>query len=167
MAADGRQCACCSHRASAPSVQQTMDEMDFERGIWSAAMDGDLQRATALVQKGADPNRSDSAGYTALHYASRGGHLAMCTFLLGNGACASADDDGATPLHKVQRRPMCFRSLPALPALQGRQTTQQQWSKAVRQIWKKINYYAKCDTKIPLINKQSFLGSLTFLKKTS
>ena len=35
-------------------------------GIWSAAMDGDLQRATALVRKGVDPNQRDSAGYTAL-----------------------------------------------------------------------------------------------------
>lgn len=35
-------------------------------GIWSAAMDGDLERVKSLVQKGADPNMRDAAGYTAL-----------------------------------------------------------------------------------------------------
>lgn len=35
-------------------------------GIWSAALDGDLERVSSLVQKGTDPNLKDSAGYTAL-----------------------------------------------------------------------------------------------------
>lgn len=36
------------------------------------------------------------------HYASRGGHLAVCTFLLGIGACASPQTPGgATPLHRA------------------------------------------------------------------
>ncbi|XP_029960950.1 ankyrin repeat domain-containing protein 39 [Salarias fasciatus] len=99
---DKHHCACCSHPASSPSVHQTLDEMDFERGIWSAAMDGDLERVTSLVQKGTDPNLRDSAGYTALHYGSRGGHLAVCTFLLESGACASPQTPGgATPLHRA------------------------------------------------------------------
>lgn len=35
------------------------------------------------------------------HYASRSGHLAVCKFLLENGACASAQTPGgATPLHR-------------------------------------------------------------------
>ncbi|XP_068167161.1 ankyrin repeat domain-containing protein 39 isoform X2 [Antennarius striatus] len=95
-----RSCTCCSHHASA-SVHQTLNEMDFERGIWSAALEGDLTRVTALVQKGTDPNLRDSSGYTALHYASRGGHLAVCVFLLESGACASPQTPGgATPLHR-------------------------------------------------------------------
>uniref|UniRef100_A0A1A8SJI7 Ankyrin repeat domain 39 n=2 Tax=Nothobranchius TaxID=28779 RepID=A0A1A8SJI7_9TELE len=56
-------CSCCSNPVSA---HQTLEEMDFERGIWSAAMDGDLDRLRSLVQKGIDPNLRDSAGYTAL-----------------------------------------------------------------------------------------------------
>lgn len=91
-------------------------------------MDGDLDRVTSLVRKGIDPNLRDSAGYTALvcvcvcvrvwcihpdvylnyplcvspqHYASRSGHLHVCTFLLENGACASPQTPGgATPLHR-------------------------------------------------------------------
>uniref|UniRef100_A0A1A8KMP6 Ankyrin repeat domain 39 n=1 Tax=Nothobranchius kuhntae TaxID=321403 RepID=A0A1A8KMP6_NOTKU len=89
-------CSCCSNPVSA---HQTLEEMDFERGIWSAAMDGDLDRLRSLVQKGTDPNLRDSAGYTALHYGSRSGHLAVCAFLLESGACASPQTPGgATPL---------------------------------------------------------------------
>ncbi|KAM9742968.1 ankyrin repeat domain-containing protein 39 isoform 1-T1 [Menidia menidia] len=95
-------CSCCSHPVSTPSVQQSLNEMDFERGIWSAAMDGDLDRVKSLIQKGTDPNLRDSAGYTALHYGSRNGHLAVCTFLLDKGACASPQTPGgATPLHRA------------------------------------------------------------------
>uniref|UniRef100_A0A3B5MH15 Ankyrin repeat domain 39 n=2 Tax=Xiphophorus couchianus TaxID=32473 RepID=A0A3B5MH15_9TELE len=99
---DKHHCSCCSHPVSSPSVHQTLDEMDFERGIWSAALDGDLQRVRLLVQKGTDPNMKDSAGYTALHYGSRSGHLAVCTFLLESGACPSPQTPGgATPLHRA------------------------------------------------------------------
>ncbi|XP_077570523.1 ankyrin repeat domain-containing protein 39 [Stigmatopora nigra] len=94
-------CLCCSLPVT-PSVHQTFNEMDFERGIWSAAMDGDLKRVQSLVQKGTNPNVRDSAGYTALHYASRSGHLTVCEFLLANGACASPQTPGgATPLHRA------------------------------------------------------------------
>lgn len=91
-------------------------------------MDGDLERVSSLVQRGTDPNLRDSAGYTALvsvcvwgcryftaacshvsdssvssqHYASRSGHLAVCTFLLESGACASPQTPGgASPLHRA------------------------------------------------------------------
>ncbi|CAN9513496.1 unnamed protein product [Ophioblennius macclurei] len=102
MSDDRSQCSCCSHASSSPSVHQSLEEMDFERGIWSAAMDGDLERVKSFIQKGTDPNLRDSAGYTALHYGSRGGHLDVCTFLLENGACPSPQTPGgATPLHRA------------------------------------------------------------------
>ncbi|XP_026178035.1 ankyrin repeat domain-containing protein 39 [Mastacembelus armatus] len=101
MSSDRKHCSCCVHPVSSSGVYQTLNEMDFERGIWSAAMDGDLQRVKSLVQKGTDPNLRDSSGYTALHYASRSGQLTVCRFLLDNGACASAQTPGgATPLHR-------------------------------------------------------------------
>ncbi|KAF7668327.1 hypothetical protein LDENG_00018460 [Lucifuga dentata] len=116
-------CSCCSDHVSNLSVHQTLDEMDFERGIWSAAMDGNLERVKSLVQKGTQPNHRDSSGYTALHYASRSGHLAVCKFLLENGACASPQTPGgATPLHRsaycghldVVRLLLCYRADPML-----------------------------------------------------
>eukprot|EP00070_Physeter_catodon_P023190 XP_023985625.1 ankyrin repeat domain-containing protein 39 isoform X1 [Physeter catodon] len=93
---------CCSHPSAAPGVQQTLDEMDFERGIWSAALNGDLGRVKYLIQKAADPSQPDSAGYTALHYASRNGHYAVCQFLLESGAkCDAQTHGGATALHRA------------------------------------------------------------------
>ncbi|XP_038152546.1 ankyrin repeat domain-containing protein 39 [Cyprinodon tularosa] len=98
---DKHHCSCCSYPVSS-SVHQTLEEMDFERGIWSAAMDGDLLRVRQLLQKGTDANSRDSAGYTALHYGSRNGHLSVCAFLLENGACPLPQTPGgATPLHRA------------------------------------------------------------------
>lgn len=37
MAADGHRRACCSHPVSSPGVHQTLDEMDFERGLCRTA----------------------------------------------------------------------------------------------------------------------------------
>ncbi|XP_056102869.1 ankyrin repeat domain-containing protein 39 [Rhinichthys klamathensis goyatoka] len=101
MDSHGSQCTCSAHR-STPSVHQTLEEMDFERGIWSAAMDGDVERVRALIKKGIDPNMRDQAHYTALHYASRAGHLSVCELLLDSGACVNAQTrGGATPLHRA------------------------------------------------------------------
>ncbi|KAK7933899.1 hypothetical protein WMY93_004795 [Mugilogobius chulae] len=102
MASNRDHCQCCTHPVSSSNVYQTLSEMDFERGIWSAAMEGDLERVKGLIQKGTHPNVTDSAGYTALHYASRSGQLSVCKFLLEIGACASPQTPGgATPLHRA------------------------------------------------------------------
>ena len=52
-----------------------MLELDFERGIWAAARDGEEDRVRELLRKGTHPSQKDSSGYTALHYASRAGHM--------------------------------------------------------------------------------------------
>lgn len=38
----------------------------FPTGIWSAALDGDLERVRLFLKKGTDLNMKDQAGYTAL-----------------------------------------------------------------------------------------------------
>ncbi|KAJ7994190.1 hypothetical protein DPEC_G00263340 [Dallia pectoralis] len=94
-------CGCSSHQPPNPSAHQTLGEMDFERGIWSAAMNGDLERVHLLLMKGTDPNLRAYADYTALHYASRSGHEAVCKLLLERGACANLQTrGGATALHR-------------------------------------------------------------------
>ncbi|XP_046634566.1 ankyrin repeat domain-containing protein 39-like [Daphnia pulicaria] len=103
----------CQHTASA---SQTLEEMDFERGPWSAALDGDLNRLSKLLQK-MNADAVDTSGYSSLHYASRAGHLEVSSplhracqqghllvvkFLLQNGADAGLQDsDGCTPLHRA------------------------------------------------------------------
>nr|XP_020635873.1 ankyrin repeat domain-containing protein 39 [Pogona vitticeps]XP_020635874.1 ankyrin repeat domain-containing protein 39 [Pogona vitticeps]XP_020635875.1 ankyrin repeat domain-containing protein 39 [Pogona vitticeps]XP_020635877.1 ankyrin repeat domain-containing protein 39 [Pogona vitticeps]XP_020635878.1 ankyrin repeat domain-containing protein 39 [Pogona vitticeps] len=95
--------SCCSHHSVAvPSVHQTLDEMDFERGIWCAALNGDLERVKSQILRHGKPSEPDAFGYTALHYASRNGHYHVCRFLLESGAlCNAQTHGGATPLHRA------------------------------------------------------------------
>ncbi|XP_040201884.1 ankyrin repeat domain-containing protein 39 [Rana temporaria] len=91
---------CCMGAGS--GLRETVLEMDFQRGIWSAALDGDLNRVQRFIQKGTDPNLTDHFGYTALHYCSRNGHLPVCSFLLSVGAdCNAQTHGGSTALHRA------------------------------------------------------------------
>lgn len=44
----------------------SLQEMEFERGIWQAAMDGDEGKVKRLIVSGTSPDATDSTGYTAL-----------------------------------------------------------------------------------------------------
>ncbi|XP_011693692.1 PREDICTED: ankyrin repeat domain-containing protein 39 [Wasmannia auropunctata] len=94
---------CCELTASRYNVCQTVDEIGFERGIWTAALEGDVDRVNKLLRKGVFVDQPDSAGYTALHYATRGGHIRVCEILLEHGAQVNACTRGmrATPLHRA------------------------------------------------------------------
>lgn len=88
---------------TASSVCQTLDELDFERGIWFAAQYGDIDRVNKLLSQGTHVDVCDNAGYTALHYAARGGHLGVCKLLLSRGANINATTKSgqATALHRA------------------------------------------------------------------
>lgn len=62
----GPDCHSCGGHQAVPSVSQTLDEMEFERGIWSAALNDDVDGVVRQLDKGIDVNTTDSAGYTAL-----------------------------------------------------------------------------------------------------
>ncbi|XP_049869328.1 ankyrin repeat domain-containing protein 39 [Pectinophora gossypiella] len=101
------QCGCnCAHSAN-KSVCQTLSEMDWERGLWNAAFNGEIDRVEHLINKARNPkeavNAPDNSGYTALHYAARKGHVDVCKMLLMNGADVNANTKSgkATPLHKA------------------------------------------------------------------
>ncbi|RVE42748.1 hypothetical protein evm_012609 [Chilo suppressalis] len=97
----------CTAAMSNQSLSQTLSEMDWERGIWYAAFNGDKERVELLIEKSknrvATVNTQDNSGYTALHYAARNGHVDICQTLLRNGACINAQTRSgkATPLHKA------------------------------------------------------------------
>ncbi|KAE8618844.1 hypothetical protein XENTR_v10009523 [Xenopus tropicalis] len=96
----GGSCSCCT--GAAAGVRETVEEMDFQRGIWSAALDGDLKRVRHFIQKGTNPSLPDNFGYTALHYSSRQGCVPVCRFLLDNGAdCNAQTHGGCTALHRA------------------------------------------------------------------
>ncbi|XP_026466046.1 ankyrin repeat domain-containing protein 39-like [Ctenocephalides felis] len=86
----------------ATTAAQSLDEMDFERGIWNAALYNDLDRVKVLLRH-TSPNIIDKSGYTALHYAARSGHLLVCQILLSNGADVDAKTKagGVTPLMRA------------------------------------------------------------------
>lgn len=91
----------CCHAAPVPN-QQSIDELDFERGIWAAARDGEEERVRELLGKGTHPSQKDSSGYTALHYAARAGHMDVVQLLLISGANVNATTGGGTtPLHRA------------------------------------------------------------------
>lgn len=84
-----------------PSVAvQSLDELDFQKGLWPAAAEGDLDRIRHLLDRH-DVNVRDGYGYTALHYAARAGHLRVVEFLLENGAEVLSTNGGATPAHRA------------------------------------------------------------------
>ncbi|KRT85630.1 Ankyrin repeat-containing protein, partial [Oryctes borbonicus] len=93
----------CQINSTASNVFQTLDELDFERRIWSAAQSGDLHRVADLIEKGENVNVKDAAGYTALHYAARNGHLDICKYLLVRNSDVNAVTKAglATSLHRA------------------------------------------------------------------
>mmetsp|Transcript_24793 Transcript_24793/g.55971 ORF Transcript_24793/g.55971 Transcript_24793/m.55971 type:complete len:251 (-) Transcript_24793:27-779(-) len=94
-------CTCCARKQP---MQQTLEEMDFDRGIWGAAAMGDLQRIGMLLdERGRDVNACDSFGYTALHYSARSGKPETCELLLVRKANvnAPAGQSKATALHRA------------------------------------------------------------------
>eukprot|EP00794_Sanderia_malayensis_P013820 gene13820-15265_t len=96
--------SCCSHEEpNKVQVRQSIDEMDFERGIWQAALDGNRERVQKLLDKGHSPDMKDASGYTALHYASRAGHTDIVKLLFqfkadANARTASGKD---CPIHRA------------------------------------------------------------------
>ncbi|XP_018301670.1 ankyrin repeat domain-containing protein 39 isoform X1 [Mycetomoellerius zeteki] len=94
----------CCEGAARYNVCQNIDELCFERGLWTAALDGDEDRVLKLLQKGVFVDTPDTtAGYTALHYATRSGHYHVCKILLQHGANVNACTRSlkATPLHRA------------------------------------------------------------------
>ncbi|XP_076435398.1 putative palmitoyltransferase ZDHHC13 [Babylonia areolata] len=102
MAAHQHDHDCGCHSVSS-SVHQTLDEMEFERGLWSAALSGQIDDVKKHLQRGDDVNAKDKAGYTALHYAARNKHLEVCRILLTHGSDVNAATrtGKATPLHRA------------------------------------------------------------------
>ncbi|VDK45225.1 unnamed protein product [Dibothriocephalus latus] len=93
------QCSCVQQNPLA----QTLEEFDFERGIWNCAVYGDTLRLSSLLKSGTKVDAQDNYGYTALHYAARNGRLEVCKILLEHGAdaCLATNSLKATPLHRA------------------------------------------------------------------
>lgn len=95
-------CSCC---AEFEPSHQTMDEADFDGGLWGAALQGDAEQVSSLLLSGKrNPNQLDSSGFTPLHYATAPvGKVDICTLLLQGKADVDcrAGEGRATPLHRA------------------------------------------------------------------
>jgi hypothetical protein len=61
--------SCCGHTTSdQQTLTQTIKEMDFSRGLWGAAVNGDMERVMKLLSDGTNPNIPDTSGYSPLVY---------------------------------------------------------------------------------------------------
>ncbi|KAG0368334.1 Ankyrin repeat domain-containing protein 39 [Gamsiella multidivaricata] len=96
----------CNHSPS--SIAENLDEIEFSRSIHAACISNNLTRVQTILSKGnsrgvSPANALDTAGYTALHYASRAGNKEICTLLLNAGADidAKTPELGATPLMRA------------------------------------------------------------------
>ena len=92
----------CSHTSSS-STTQSLDELEFERGLWSAALNNDLNKCQELIRKGHNVSQPDSSGFTALHYAVRASKIELIECLLKAGCDINAQTKAgkATALHRA------------------------------------------------------------------
>ena len=102
--------ACSCGKGAAPPLMQSMDEMDFERGLWGLITRGGsaAQCAAFLDDRGSQrwADRRDRSGYTPLLYAARGGDVDLCALLIDRGASVNAATPGMrqTPLHRAAQQ---------------------------------------------------------------
>lgn len=79
-----------------PKTNVEIRTRDDESPLMMAALKGHLDLARTLIERGADVNKT---GWTALHYAATGGHLAIIELLLEHHAYIDAESpNGTTPL---------------------------------------------------------------------
>jgi len=92
----------CEHSQYGTLYDQSLPELEFQRGIWQAAIDNNISKVKQLLLKGVNVNCRDSSGYTALHYASRNNFFDMVKMLIDNGACVNCitKAGGDSPLHR-------------------------------------------------------------------
>ena len=85
-------------------MTQTIDELEFSRGIWEPALNGDVNEVRRFLDKNpSTANLKDSSGYTALHYACRSGHADVVSCLLRAGADPNVQTSAGkvTPLQRA------------------------------------------------------------------
>lgn len=72
--------------------------------MFQAALDGDVDHARKLLDKGTDPHAKDDSGSTPIHYAAKGRNSEVVELLLEYGADSNVKDgSGSTPIHYAAR----------------------------------------------------------------
>jgi len=99
------------------SVYETLEELDFRRGLWSSAQQNDLDELRERLKSSNSKmiNQCDSSGYTPLHYSVRFQPAHICRLLLENGANPNCQTRASqsTPLHRA----IMFNNIDAIRTL--------------------------------------------------
>ncbi|THU58798.1 hypothetical protein C4D60_Mb03t18240 [Musa balbisiana] len=100
-------------KGSEPSIKQlepdikyliSKQEAELALGVNSAAYHGDINRLKVLINAGADPNKTDYDGRTALHMAACKGHEQVVKFLIQRGSNVNCIDKfGTSPLFEAMK----------------------------------------------------------------
>lgn len=96
---------CCGDHSlqGCSSVQQRLEEVEFERSASHAASVGDVHRLRRILEKHPGQLDGGGTGYSPLVYASRAGHVSCVEYLISQGAdvnfCTRAM--GSTALHRA------------------------------------------------------------------
>ena len=112
------QCNCHgSSNISSSSVYETLDELEFRRGLWSSVQQNEIDELRQRLQGSTRTaiNRCDSSGYTPLHYSVRFQPAETCRLLLEHGADPNCQTRASqsTPLHRA----VMFNNLDAIRQL--------------------------------------------------
>lgn len=88
------------------SLEQNIQEIQFEKSVFNACVYGDIQRVRYLIQSKGNKliNEQDEGnGYSCLHYAARNNHLELCKLLLKSGADPNLITNSckSSPLHRA------------------------------------------------------------------
>lgn len=77
----------CDHGKAVanPSVHQTLDELEFERSLCNAALNGEIEKVKRHLLNGDNVNTLDAGGYAPLHYAARNCHIDIAQLLISHG----------------------------------------------------------------------------------
>lgn len=94
---------CHHHSSGVGGVFQTLDEIDFAKGPWNLAVNGDYPGIQKYLSNGGEPSIRDASGYSPLHYAARAGNYNICKELIAFGVCIDQPTKSgkATALHRA------------------------------------------------------------------
>ena len=75
------------------SEAESIEEIFRREELHFAALEGDVEKVSQLLNEGYQPDPFDGLGSTPLHYAAKRGHLDVMRLLLAAGADVNAHDE--------------------------------------------------------------------------
>ena len=78
------------------SEAESIEEIFRREELHFAALEGDVEKVSQLLNEGYQPDPFDGLGSTPLHYAAKRGHLDVMRLLLAAGADVNAHDESVS-----------------------------------------------------------------------